>query len=367
MSKHMLIMGAIIFLVGPARVRAEEPDFKADFLRFCDANAKIVEQQIDLPAPPPKPFRGFFPDSYTVRALAVACDLTGDAKYLDTCKRWSDRMIRDQNGMLEKGAYYMNYGRAPGEDKGHWYVADCSSIALGVLATAVRCGDPAEKAKYLDSVKAFYRLVADKWVRPSGGLANGHWPKSDDEFWCATGIFGSLAFCLYKETGDEECLKIGRGTIDWLNRQNLMTVARDFYPEETIKPTVIMYCLESYSAGLPHLEPGSRRREAALIQLDKARRWILDHMRLSNRDDYLTHWGSKHGGLPFHLYVFAEQVPGNSALAAAADGELAHIGEIIKDAPADPRFDPAQLTDFALMSYAEKVAPGGIYRSSTSR
>lgn len=285
--------------------------YREQFLKFCDANAKVVEKQIGLPIPPPKPLRGFFPDSYTVRALAVAYDITGEKKYLDTCKRWSDRMIRDQNGMLEKGAYYMNYGRAPGKDKGNWYAADCSSIALGVLATAIRCNDPAEKAKYLDSVKAFYRHVADNCVRPSGGIANGHWPKSDDEFWCTTGIFGSLAFCLYQETGDEEYLKIGLGTIDWLNQQNLMTVACDFYPEETIKPTVIMYCLEAYSAGLPHLKPGSERHNAALKQLVNAHRWILDHMRLKDDADYLTHWGSKHGGLPFHLYVFAGQAPGN--------------------------------------------------------
>ncbi len=377
----VVIAAAMVLLIAigcpPAtfakRAAADEPrterqrDQRREFLRFCDANAKIVEKQIDLPIPPPKPYRGFFPDSYTVRALAVAYDITGDEKYLNTCKRWSDRMIRDQREMIPKGAYYMNYGRAPGEDEGFWYAADSSCIAMGVLATAVRCDDPAEQAKYMNSVEAFFRLVAENWVCPSGGIANGYWPKSGDEFWCATGVFGSLAFCLYRETGDPECLKIGLGTLDWLNGQDLLTVARDFYPEEKIKPTVMMYCLEAYSAGLPHLEPGSRRRKSALTQLGNAHRWILDHVRLSNRDDYLTHWGSKHGGLPFHLYVFAGQVPGNGKLVAAADGELFHVGGIIGNAPTGARFDPAQLTDFALLSHAEKVAPGGIYRTSENR
>ena len=356
----------IFSLLAVSAALAEKPDFKADFLKLCADNAKIVEKQCDLPIPPPKPYRGFFPDSYTVRALAVAYDITGNKKYLDTCKRWSDRMIRDQQGMNPRGAYYMNYGRAPGQDKGFWYVADSSSVALGVLATAVRCDDPAEKAKYLDSVKAFALLVADNWVRPSGGIANGLWPKSDKEFWCATGIFGSLAFCLYDETGDPRYLKIGRGAIDWLNRQDLMTVARDFYPEETIKPTVVMYCLEAYSAGLPLMQPGSERYKAALAQMAKAQRWILNDMGPASSGKYLTHWGSKRGGLPFHLYVFAGRVPGNEKLAAVADRELPIIIDKIRTAPADKQFDPAQLTDFVLMSLAEKVAPGGIYRTSKS-
>ncbi len=63
--------------------------------------------------------------------------MTGKQEYLDACKLWSDRMIECQNAMIPKGAYYMQYGRRPGEDKGDWYVADCSSIALGVLATFV--------------------------------------------------------------------------------------------------------------------------------------------------------------------------------------------------------------------------------------
>ena len=336
MRKSIAFGLLVITCVVPQAISSEAADLadlKADFLTFCDTNAKIVEKQIALPIPPPQPTRrAFFPDAYAVRALGVAFDVTGDEKYLQTCKRWADRIIRDQKGMIPKGAYYINGGRQPGEDNGIWYVADSSSIALGVLATAVRCDDPNEKAKYLDSVKSFFRLVADNWVRPSGGVANGHWPKSDDEFWCATGIFGSLAFCLYKETGDEECLKVGRGTIDWLNKQDMFTVASDFYHQEIIQPMVMMYCLEAYSAGLPHLDPRSERHKAALAQLAKIHGWILENMRLSPSDKYVTHRGTKRGGLPFHLYVFAGQVPGNDTLVVAADRELAHIGKIIKSA-----------------------------------
>ena len=306
------ILCATALAGGPLAVHAapgDQPDLKTEFLRLCDGGAKVLYEQAIVE----RPERPFYRDSYTVRGLAVAYDVTGKPEYLRACKRWSDRMIEYQNGMIPKGAYYMQYGRRPGQDKGHWYAADCSSIALGVLATAVRCDDPAEKAKCWDSVKAFAKLVADNWVRPSGGVANGYWPTTDKEWWCSTGIFGSLAFCLYKETGDPTCLKIGLGAIDWLNRQDLLTVAeRDkAFPKYEIEPTVLMYCLEAYSAGLPYLETGSPRHKAAMRQLAIAHDWMLGNMAGRSEADYLSQWGSKLGGLPFHLYIYAGQVPGN--------------------------------------------------------
>ena len=65
-----------------------------------------------------------FVDSYAVRALAVAYDLTGRERYWRACKAWSDRMLRYQSGMIPKGAYYMDYHRKPGESTGQWFVAD---------------------------------------------------------------------------------------------------------------------------------------------------------------------------------------------------------------------------------------------------
>ena len=75
--------------------------------------------------------------------------------------------------------------------------------------------------------------------------------------------------------------------------------------------------------------------------------------------DYLSQWGSKLGGLPFHLYVYAGQAPGNDKLTAAGDELLRHVGGILD------RVSPsAQLAAFALMSYAERVSPGSVYRTS---
>ena len=354
------ILYAAVFVGGPLAVNAaagDKPDLKTEFLGLCDGGAKVLYEQAMVE----RPEHPFYRDSYTVRGLAVACDVTGKPEYLRACKRWSDRMIEYQNGMIPKGAYYMQYGRRPGQDKGNWYVADCSSIALGVLATAVRCDDPTEKAKYLNSVKALAKLVADNWVRPSGGVTDGYWPASDKEWWCSTGTFGSLAFCLYKETGDPAYLKIGLGTIDWLNRQDLLTVAEQDkeFPKYAITPTVLMYCLEAYSAGLPYLEADSPRHKAAMRQLAVAHQWMLGNMAGRSEADYLSQWGSKLGGLPFHLYIYAGQVPGNDKLTAAGDELLRHVGGILDQvSPSTP------LAAFALMSYAERVSPGSMYRTS---
>ena len=193
-------------------------------------------------------------------------------------------------------------------------------------------------------------------------MTDGYWPKSDDEWWCSSGIFGSLAFHLYDETGEESYLRIGLGTIDWLNRQDLLTVAIHF-PAKEIRPTVMMYCLEAYSAGLPHLEPGTERYKSAKAQLGRAKQWLLENSGGRAGIDYISQWGSKFGGLPFHLYVYSRHAgQGGEALVDAADRELRYITEILDAGPASNQRD--QLALFAMMSYAEKLRPGGVYRTS---
>lgn len=341
-----------------AVAEADEPDFKAEFFQYCDSARKDVLEQAKAVE---RKGRAFYWDSYTVRGLAVAYDMTGKQKYLDACKLWSDHMIEFQDQMTPPGAYYMQYGRKPGEKEGGWYVADCASIALGVLATAIRCQDKAEYERYLNSVKAFADLVAANWVRPSGGVTDGYWPKSDKEWWCSTGIYGALAFCLFRETGDERYLKIGLGAIGWLNRQDLLTVA-EFFPPHEIKPTVMMYCLEAYSAAWPHLAPDSAVYETAVAQFEKAEAWMAENLGGEAGIPYISQWGSKFGGLPFHLYVYANHVPGHEKAVALADSELRHISAVLTEASPSNQRD--QLALFAVVSCAERVSPGSIYRTS---
>jgi hypothetical protein len=358
--RSAVVVGIIV--VGSAfpasATEADKPDLKAEFFQLCDAaRADVLEQAVAFE----RKGRAFYWDSYAVRALAVAYDLTGKQEYLDACKLWSDHMIEFQEAMTPRGAYYMQYGRKPGEKEGNWYVADCSSIALGVLATAIRCQGKPEYERYLASVKAFADLVADNWVRPTGGVTDGYWPKSDKEWWCSTGIYGSLAFCLYKETGDDRYLKMGRGAIDWLNRQDLLTVA-EFFPPHEIKPTVMMYCLEAYSPAWPHLEPDSDLYKAAVTQFQKAQAWMAENLEDKTGIPYISQWGSKFGGLPFHLYVYAGHAPGNQQAVALADRQLRHIAGVLAQSPPSGQRD--QLALFGLVSYAEKISPGSIYRTS---
>jgi hypothetical protein len=352
----MFPLGEVLGIVLPAS--GGQPDPRAEFLALCDAHVPLIESQA---RPTQRSGRAFYWDSYAVRALGVAHDLTGKPAYPDACRRWSNRMLEYQAGMIPPGAYYMQYGRKPGEDKGEWYVADCASIAMGVLATAVRCPDVTEKRRYLDSVRAFANLVADRFIRPSGGVTDGYWPKSDKEWWCSTGIYGSLEFCLYDETRDPAYLRIGLGTIDWLNQQDLLTVS-EFFPTKEIRPTVLMYCLEAYSAGLPHLQPGTARHQSALAQWAKLRGWMDQHLGGRAGVNYVSQWGSKFGGLPFHLYIGAKHVSPNEELLRLADGELRYVAEVLRDAPPSNQRD--QLALFTMLSYAEKVSPGAIYRIS---
>jgi len=338
----------------PARV--PPPDFKTQFLQLCDTACQEFASG--------RRFDSYYRDSYAVRALLAAYDLTGKQEYLDTCRRWSDRMIEYQSQMIPKGAYYMRYGRKPGQDKGDWFVGDSSSIALGILATAARSPDPQERVRYLNSVKLYAKLVMDNYVGPGGGITDGLWSQFNGEWWCSTGIFGSLAFMLYNETGEEIYRNIGLGTVDWLNRLDFNNVGGPISFEER-PPTVVMYMLETYSVALPHLETSSPRYQGLMAQLNKCLRWMAENQRgrvPTHPWDYHSHnKGAKFGGLPFHMYVNVKHTSDPDALRAAADQELRYIASVLWQ-EAQPTI--SQLAVFAMMSYAEKVNPGAVYRSS---
>ena len=167
---------------------------------------------------------------------------------------------------------------------------------------------------------------------------------------------------LYEETGDEAYRKVALGALDWLNKLEVSKVKHISF--EAAAPSVLMYVLEAYSAGATHLEPGSQRRRAAVAQISKALKWMAGNQQgrgAEGRWDYNSQWGSKLGGLPFHMVVYARHLPEFRGIDAEADRELRHVGTVLaKDRP------PAlsQLAVFALMSYAEKVTPGAIYRHS---
>jgi hypothetical protein len=353
----LLTISAGCLMWGPAAVSAQEgdnPQFKGEFLKLCDAAC----EELKLPN------HGvvFFRESYVIRALAVAYDMTGKTEYLDACRAWSDRMIAFQEKMTPAGAYFMNYGRKPSETKGDWYVADSASIAMGVLATARRCSDGAQRRRYMDSVRAYAKLVMDNYVRPSGGVTDGIWPLSDREWWCSTGTFVSVAFLLYQETGEEAYRNAALHGIDWLNDMDFKTAGP--FTFDKFAATIVMYVFEGYSAGLRYLEPGTQRYAKALAQIDRASAWITEsrQTRFTECEKNPLSWWAKSAGLPFHMYVWARHLPDGAKLVQAADQELVGIGGLLAKAKKKPDMFNNQVMVFALMSYAERIRPGALYR-----
>ena len=88
----------------------------------------------------------------------------------------------------------------------------------------------------------------------------------------------------------------------WLNHLDLTRVKFRFWEDGA--PSVVMYVLEAYSAGMAHMDEGTELHEDAVKKI----RWTLDWMPKNQASragagvwDYSTQWGSKLGGLPFHM------------------------------------------------------------------
>ena len=163
-------------------------DFKSQFLRLCDLASQELNKEFSpfgerTDTNPRTHHFPFFEDAHAVRALAVANDMTGKQEYLDTCRHWSDRMIAYQDQMDPKGAYYLNYFRKPGQrpTKELWFISDAGSMAMAVFATAIRCPDEADKARYLKSVEAFAKVVMADRIGRNGGIIEKLWGGWADE------------------------------------------------------------------------------------------------------------------------------------------------------------------------------------------
>ena len=354
---HRLIPSLFIgVLIGLAshQASAEEtasPEFRTQFSQLCDlATAKVRDENNKVP---------FFVDSYAVRALCAAYDMTGNTNYLDACRDWSTRMVNYQEQMIPHGAYYMHYNRKPGQSTNDWYAADSGSIGMAILATSIRCKG-AEQKRYLKSAKTFADLVMKNYVKPSGGVSDGLWHQSSNEWWCSSGIDGSFFFNLYAATGDKRYLKTALGITDWLNGWDL-TKDQPF-PLSQQGPAMIFYVLENYSAGWPYIAKDEARKKAAGEKVAWCFNWIAEQEAKAPADRQwppTVGWGMKFGGIPFHQYIFSRHFPDGDKLVAAGDTELQKLTPFVFNG----KLEVTQLPMFMLMSYAERINPGTIYRS----
>ncbi len=355
-------------------------DLKTKFFQLCD----VTVQRINLPErkySQDLPVRRvpFYADSYAIRALAVAYDLTGKEEYLTTIKTWADRMITNQEKMIPRGGYYMNYDRAPFQTAGEWFVADCAEISMGMLATAVRCTNPMEKERYLKSVEFYANLVLDNYIGPNGGIRDGLWSQFDGECTFVVGYTGQVFFKLFDETGKKRYLDAGLNAVNWLN--NLESIRNNNSKDEKFlkyNPPITMdmssaqirVILDIYSGGLSHIfsnrypeiEKNARKQIALLMQ------WCTENLcgkgQSGTVEKYDVRKGkvlSKFGGLPFHIYVMANNKIVSADMIKIADKELQRIlSEIFS-------YDElliTEFTSFAMISMAEKISPGAALRNS---
>lgn len=332
---------------------ATDIELKRGFFQLCDSAAKQLNAAGCASLDTGKKKTPFYIDSYVVRALAAAYDMTGKEAYLEACRTWSDRMITFQEKMIPGDFYYMNYGRKPFETSGNCYSADNGCIAMAVLATAIRCKDRLEKQRYLNSVRSFTQVVLGHYIGAGGGVRNGFWNKFDGEWWCSSGTVGGLLFQLYGETNDSIYLKAGLQVIDWLNRQDLDTTGP--MPLEEQGPSLPMYTFEAYAAGVPYIMKQPQIENGANKQINWLMAWASGY---HFKDD--GQWGSKYGGIPFHLLVQGRAM-GDKNMLRLADRKLDEVLSLIFE-----NHKPAlsQFIAFSMLSMAEKISPGIIFRCS---
>jgi hypothetical protein len=368
----MLASWAIVSPRTALAVPQEDPEYRAEFLKLCDQACEELNKEvtpwIDWSDESPKTHHvPWFEDSYCVRALCVAYDVTGKKEYLDTCTRWADMVVDRQQGMIPKGAYYINYfgARAPGQDSGPWYAADSGSIAMGVLAIAARTQDAQKRQRYLDSIRSFARLVIDNYVGKGGGITDGIYTYTG-EYWCSTYTFGAFLFLAYAETKDPEYLKIGLGAVDWVNKFDF---SKDQKPEfAAFYPCMVFYGYEFYAAALPYLEANSPRRQAAEAHIAEGFKWLAENQQgrgAKSKWDYLKEDDYMFGN-PYFMYILARGLPQHQDQVAGADLELRYLRSLLfRDGKL--RLSNVyvwEMTTFMMMSYAEKVSPGSLFRTS---
>ena len=383
MKRHEIIATMIPYLLAVLamtdRAAAAQPseserpsEVEGHFLRMCELAAAELQKPIT-------PFADrtstdasshhmpFFEDAHAVRALCVAYDRTGIQKYLSACQRWSDQMVAFQERMIPAGAYYMNHSRAPGQDHGQWNVADSGSIAMGILATAVRCAkcDPQRHEAYLRSLKAFAELVIDNYIGPEGGICNGLWSGYAGQWWCSTATAGSLFLLLHEETGDERYLRAGRAALEWMVRQDFRQVSPINFQQ---RPSgIIFYCFELYAIGLQGLAPDDPSYRLAQEQLAEAVAWMKEHPIKQAPGDWETFdIHTDIAGLPYLKLIFARELSPYRQLSAAADEDLARISNWLfsRGDPPISRLIPWEVMSWGMLSFAERLSPGLLFRAS---
>ena len=99
------------------------------------------------------------------------------------------------------------------------------------------------------------------------------------------------------------------------------------------------------------------------LYLDDALAWMASHQKSRGAPvpDYLER-NVDMAGLPCLMYAFAHQLPRHRAVIPAADQELRYIGDLLlgDGEPNVSRLLVWEVMTWGMMSYAERLMPGGI-------
>ncbi len=101
--------------------------------------------------------------------------------------------------------------------------------------------------------------------------------------------------------------------------------------------------------------------------MDLALEWILKNQKTAGAPipDY-TEKNVDMAGLPYLMYSFARRFPQHRGIIPAADREMAYIGDLLfgRGEPNVSRLMVWEVMTWGMISYAERLMPGGMERNS---
>jgi hypothetical protein len=343
-----------------------------EFLRLCDMAAEKLPMEL-------VPSDRFYLDSYALRGMLVGYDMTERAKYLKSAKAWCDRVVATQKDMIPKDAYYMSYHRRPGEDEGDWYVADCGTVGMAVLATALRCDDSKDRKRYINSVEKFIKLVRREFTGPKGGVTPGYW-RSDKEWWCSSATTAALCFQLYAVTGKKEYKQYAMEAIDFLLDWDYNEVVKEGEMVfEKQWPTVLFYSTEGWCYGLPYYKVAGERQKRVYERLSATMHFMVRNQSADGLwgVDPATWTGAKQCGMGLPVMIYLKKVKDKAVrrqMCMTDAGDIVtfetmiedmvtkHMDGLVKLSQKERKYGPAMV--YTVSTMAEFLNPGAIYEKT---
>jgi hypothetical protein len=136
-------------------------------------------------------------------------------------------------------------------------------------------------------------------------------------------------------------------------------------------PGVVFYIGESHAVALGHLAPDDARRKAIAAQVAQMSQWMKDNQqgRGAKSDLNYLKGATYMAGLPYLMYAFAGQLPEHRDLEAAGDQEMRYVhGLLVKSGdPSISLVETWEVTSWAMISHAERLCPGALFRSREAR